>query len=110
MVYAQIDEAGNLWINVGPPAARPSSSGKTTIVASTGGFAKAHNPDGSPLLMDGHPVSVSVNATIPVAMAMPAAPAAPVATGTPTAPHGAMLGAGVRAAPMSKPGKAPKIG
>lgn len=38
---------------------RPSSSGKTTIVASTGGFAV------TTAQVNGKPVSISLNATIP---------------------------------------------
>lgn len=41
------------------PSPKPSSTGKTYVVAGTGGFAKTD------AVIGGKPVSISVNATIP---------------------------------------------
>jgi len=50
---------GQEVINIAIPVIRrPSSSGKTVIVAGTGGFSP------TAIIIDGKPVSISVNATI----------------------------------------------
>lgn len=78
MIRGMISDDGHLWIAV-PIAPRASSTGKTTNVATTGGFARVNDDKGQQLTYQGHAISVSVNATIPVA-STPRAPQ-PAATG-----------------------------
>ena len=54
---------GNLVLTMPLGATRLSSSGKSRIVATTGGFVDTEAE------VDGHIVKVSVNATIPLAKA-----------------------------------------
>lgn len=51
-------KGNNLVIEIPLTPARPSSTGKTFLVATTGGYAK------TTAVVDGKPVSISVNASI----------------------------------------------
>ena len=59
MVTATIRD-GKLVIEIPLSTPRPSTSGKTLLVASTGGFAKTQAKT-----QDGKVISVSINATVP---------------------------------------------
>jgi hypothetical protein len=52
-------ENGKLIISIPISPARPSASGKTMVVATTGGFAA------TTVLIDSKPVRINVTATIP---------------------------------------------
>lgn len=82
-----ISEDGHLWIAV-PIEPRASSTGKTTNLATTGGFSDVVGQDGNPLSYQGHAIKVSVNATIPVpSTPRNPQPAQPATTGI-NVPHG----------------------